>query len=161
MDDKDFRALSGSREPEQLAGPALSGFDPAQVVCPNCGTELWGEFEAQLPEATDLTLVIQVAEGQMIQAKTLSGVVKEFDAMQRAIGKELGAKTTTLIKSLTTSDAGAISITFRICNSGGVERRDSGRPPQGGDGTAAGEAGQSGGSASERIAHSTEQSNGQ
>ncbi len=85
------------------------------ITCPSCQAEIACELEAVLPEETSLTFVFQIEPGQMIQAKTLSGVVGAFDDMQRAIGEEVGVTTTTLIEKLETAD-NEIRITFRIAN---------------------------------------------
>lgn len=95
--------------------PADAASIPSAVPCPHCGAELYGEWLAELPDETDLTLVFQVAEGQMIQAKTLAGVVGSFDDLQAAIGDSFGANTSTLIKKLETVN-GDVHITFRIVN---------------------------------------------
>jgi hypothetical protein len=98
--------------------------------CPHCGEPFAIEFMASLPEQTCLTFVIQVAEGQLIQAKTLAGVVDAFDGMQRAIGKEAGYKTTTLIKALETED-NELRITFMICNAASGMEAPSGGETEG------------------------------
>jgi len=134
MTGKDGRVPSapGSREPSP-DGLGPSGFDPSRVTCPGCGANIAKEWAAVLPDETDLTFVMEVAEGQMIQAQTLGGVVTQFDKMQKAIGREAGAKTTTLIKSLGMDENGTISITFRICNVAQKTRRDSDGSPEGRD----------------------------
>ena len=84
-------------------------------ACPHCKQEVEFDVVAALPDETSLFFQIDVASGQMIQAQTLTGIISQFDKMQKAIGREFGVKTTTLIESLNTEN-GNHRIGFRILN---------------------------------------------
>jgi hypothetical protein len=114
--------------PEPQEGLGHTASVPNAVTCPSCGETLHADIVAELAEEVDLTFVMQIAHGQMIQAKTLAGVVDSFDKMQKAIGKEVGCKTTTLIKALET-EGDELRITFRICNIASAGEAD--RPKRG------------------------------
>lgn len=82
------------------------------ATCPKCHEEVGGELTAQLTEKATIVFRIAPKDGQLLEAKTVGGMLNAMSGLLAACGKEAGVSTTTLVKSIATDASGAVEITL-------------------------------------------------
>lgn len=75
-----------------------------EVNCPKCGEDLTVAVSAALPEQTELTVSLKVADGQMMRLDTVAGVMQSFRDLQIAVGESMGASTEVFLANFGMTD---------------------------------------------------------
>lgn len=70
-----------------------------QMICPNCNKEIHLSYVATVPEKQVLHMKLTSSTGAW-SAKTVGGVIIEFDKLLKAVAKDVGGKVHVFIESI-------------------------------------------------------------
>ena len=82
------------------------------MKCPECEASL--EMVSLCDEDSGLTMILEPDPGQLLQAKTIGGVLSNLHDLFVEIGKEQGVKVDTLVRGLNSNAEGKIEISLTI-----------------------------------------------
>lgn len=83
-----------------------------EITCPACSHAFKMEARSIIPDEQRLSLEITTETGYLC-AKTLAGVISEFDKLNKAIAKDAGCKVETMIENFV-RNGNALRIDFVI-----------------------------------------------
>jgi hypothetical protein len=111
------------------------------INCPHCDSALSVETVAELANESEIELTLKPAPGEMMGARTVGATIDNMDKMFKAIGKEMGAPTETLVRRIVTDADGTIRVTLVICRYDEARRIRTRRAQAGFEGSAKEKAG--------------------
>jgi hypothetical protein len=87
------------------------------VNCPHCKKPITARIVAQLAKETEIQTRITIAEGHMLMAKTVGGLLTDWEALLRAVAKDLGGKSEVFVKEIALAGR-KLTFTFVVTGQG-------------------------------------------
>lgn len=88
------------------------------MKCPNCGDELGIEFISEAASESKMTFRIEPKNGERFCADTIGGTLLDMSKLLKAVGKEVGFKTTVFVENIIMTEDGAVESKLIIARSG-------------------------------------------
>lgn len=81
-----------------------------KCTCPSCGSKFGVEPTAEFEDKFSIGMSIHPKEGHLLSPLHVGGMIRSFERLLVALGKDFGRPTTVGIKELKTEDDGTIHL---------------------------------------------------
>jgi len=128
MTDQERKAINGA---VSLIG---SGLKPVRLKCPHCSKKMSLQRVAIFKDNT-MTVTVKPSKGHLLWARTLGGILLNFDRLLSAAAKAMGVKVNVLLSGFRFSDA---EVSFDLTIMAAVTTREKSDAPASAKSVAAG-----------------------
>ena len=114
MTDQERKAFDGA------VSLIRSGLKPVRLKCPHCSKKMSLQRVAIFKDNT-MTVTVKPSKGHLLWARTLGGILLNFDRLLSAAAKAMGVKVNVLLSGFRFSDA---EVSFDLTIMAGVTTRE-------------------------------------